>query len=197
MIRNHPLNKTWIYSPWADILTLDDPVALISRVKNIRKFNYYLEGLIYYLGAGPKSLRTAKSRSNLASPCGNVLPTHTTDHCDNIVHACLCSVTLGFRIFVLADRSIGNRASTWDWYMGTGCFWCVSSGWLTDVFLELQAVDLQVVALSRIAGLKYAPMSVHTWETAFKHSLLQVIALSRIVGWNYASMSVHTRQPDF
>ena len=74
------------------------------------------------LGTGPKSLRTAKSRSNPASPCGNVLPTHITDHFDNIVHACLCSVTLGFRIFVLADRYIGNRASTWDWHMGTCCF---------------------------------------------------------------------------
>ena len=65
------------------------------------------------LGAGPESLRAAKSRSNPASPCGNVLPTHITHHCDNILHASLCSVTLGFRIFVLADRSIGNRASTW------------------------------------------------------------------------------------
>ena len=46
-------------------------------------------------------------------PCGNVLPTHIIHHCDNILHPCLCSVTLGFRIFVLADRSIGNRASTW------------------------------------------------------------------------------------
>ena len=31
---------------------------------------------------------------------------------------------------------------------------------------------LQVVALNRIAGLKYASMSVHTRETAFKQSLL-------------------------
>ena len=41
-----------------------------------------VEGLhrhsIYVLGTGPKSLRTAKSRSNPASPCGNVLPTHIT-----------------------------------------------------------------------------------------------------------------------
>ena len=65
------------------------------------------------------------------------------------------------------------------------------------MFLELQTVDLQVVALSRIAVLKYASMSVHTWETAFKHSLLQVVAVFRIVGWNYASMSVHIREPDF
>ena len=65
------------------------------------------------LGAGPKSLRAAKSRSNPASPCGNVLPTHIIHHCDNILHPCLCSVTMGFRIFVLADRSIGNPASTW------------------------------------------------------------------------------------
>ena len=69
--------------------------------------------IMLILGAGPKSLRAAKSRSNPASPCGNVLPTHIIHHCDNILHPCLCSVTLGFRIFVLADRSIGNRASTW------------------------------------------------------------------------------------
>ena len=31
---------------------------------------------------------------------------------------------------------------------------------------------LQAVALSRIAGLKYASMSVHTRETAFKQALL-------------------------
>ena len=28
-------------------------------------------------------------------------------------------------------------------------------------------------------------------------SVIQVVALSRIAGWKYASMSVHTREPDF
>ena len=76
--------------------------------------NGWFEHAMTATGCWPKSLlRTAKSRSNAASPCGNVLATHMIHNCDNVLHACFCSVTLGSRIFVPADRFMWNRASTW------------------------------------------------------------------------------------
>ena len=50
---------------------------------------------------------------------------------------------------------------------------------LDRVLVELSVYDLRQVAVSRIAGLKYVSMNVHTRQTAFKQSLLQAGVLSR------------------